>query len=183
MKYISILFISIVLINNITKSQNKDKYYIESKFHYGFIAQHRPTMNDLIKYSSKSIDLLIGKQTFGKKYWEQLYRYPSYGIGYYWVDLGNPSMLGNANALYFFVNIPVFYNNKYSIDYNMASGLSYLQKGNKAIGSHFNVYVNFSTNIKYRLYRNLWIVSGVGATHFSNGAIKNAKLRNKFTHL
>lgn len=150
--------------------------FLESKFQYGFIWQHKPTLKEIIGGNIKVFDISIGKQTYGQKYWEQLYRYPSYGFGYYFVDLGNPEELGQANALFAYVDIPILRKKKYLLSYRISGGLAYLNQGNIAIGSHLNLYFDATINYRYRLSNHLDMITGFGATHFSNGAVQMPNL-------
>ncbi len=151
-------------------------YYLETKFQYGFIWQHRPTLKEIIEGNIKVFDISIGKQTFGQKFWEQLYRYPGYGFGYCFVDLGNASELGQANALFAYVDIPVLRKKKHMLSYKISGGLAYLNKGNIAIGSPLNLYFDATVKHRYSLSKHLDLINGFGATHFSNGAIKMPNL-------
>ncbi len=150
--------------------------FLESKFQYGFIWQHKPSLEEIIGGNIKVFDVSIGKQTYGEKYWEQLYRYPSYGFGYYYADLGNQEELGQVNALFAYVDIPIFKRNKHLLSYRISSGLAYLNQGNLAIGSHLNIYFDLALNYRYRLSEHLDLINGFGATHFSNGAIEMPNL-------
>lgn len=150
--------------------------FVDSKFQYGFIWQHRPSIKEIIGGNIKIFDISIGKQTYGEKYWEQLYRYPNYGLGYTFVDLGNPEELGRANAIFAYMDFPILRKNRYVLSCRISNGLAYLNKGNIAIGSHINMYFDAGVSYRYRLSSHLDLVNGFGATHFSNGAIKMPNL-------
>ncbi len=161
----------------ITAQENEHgNLFLESKFQYGFIWQHKPSLEEIIGGNIKVFDISIGKQTYGEKYWEQLYRYPSYGFGYYYVDLGNPEELGHANALFSYVDIPILRRGKHLLSYRISGGLGYLSKGNIAIGSHVNLYFDLALIHHYHLSEHLDLINSFGATHFSNGAIKMPNL-------
>ncbi|MEN8119855.1 MAG: acyloxyacyl hydrolase [Bacteroidota bacterium] len=176
--FLTILLFSITRYENFVSAQKveHENLFLESKFQYGFIWQHRPTIKDIIGGNIKVFDISIGKQTYGQKYWEQLYRYPNYGFGYYFIDLGNPEELGQANALFAYVDIPVLRRGKHLLSYRISEGLAYLNQGNIAIGSHLNLYFDLTINYRYRLSEHLDLINGFGATHFSNGAIKMPNL-------
>jgi len=161
-------FIRYIMFSQDTIHKNN---YIEGKYQYGFIWQHRPSLKELIDDNIHIFDISIGKQTYGKKNWQQLYRYPAYGFGYYFVDLGNPEELGRASALFAYYNITTYKRKKSSLSYRLSGGLGYLNNNNIAIGSHLNLFFNASILYKLQLGNRLDLITGIGATHFSNGAI------------
>lgn len=174
-----VLFISSLTRYEFFVSAQKTEHgnlFLESKFQYGFIWQHKPTLKEIIGGNVKVFDISVGKQTYGKKYWEQLYRYPSYGFGYYFVNLGNPEELGRANALFAYVDIPILRKKKHLLSYRISGGLAYLNQGNIAIGSPLNLYFDATISYHYRLSKHLDLINGFGATHFSNGAVKMPNL-------
>ncbi len=156
-----------------------DNLYIETKYQYGFILPHHSFFyyfNDKHPYA---VNVEIGKRLTGTKEWQQLYRYPLFGYGVYYCDLGNKQYFGKATAFYGFINIPVISKNKFSFNYTIAGGFSYLSKSfsvagnyyNLAIGSHENVYVNLGMDTKINLTKKILFETGFGITHYSNGAL------------
>ena len=177
-----IAFLSIVFFPStaqIPESNNNNNFYLENKYHYGFIWAHSSVINYFAKGHVPCIEINIGRQTDGKQYWHQVLGNPSVGVGYYWANLGNPDILGNVNAVYYYINIPIIKKSNFTFNYNLAAGLSYLSKCfdikdnyyNVAIGSHFNSYLNVSIDTKIRLFPRLLLINGIGITHFSNGSV------------
>lgn len=159
-----------------SQGKGSKSYFIEGNYQYGFIWQHNPSLSDVIGGNINVFQLNIGKETVGETYWDQLYRYPEWGVGYYFADLGNSNELGLANALFAFVNIPLINNRKFQVRYKISGGLAYLNKGNVAIGSPLNLYFDACLHTKIALGKQLFLVNSFGATHFSNGAIKTPNL-------
>jgi len=176
--FLVLFFSSLARYENFIVAQKTEhkNLILESKFQYGFIWQHRPSLKDIIGGNIKVFDISLGKQTYGQKNWEQLYRYPCYGFGYYFADLGNAQELGQANALFAYVDIPVLRKPKHLLSYRISGGLAYLNQGNIAIGTHINLYFDATINYRYRLSKHLDLINGFGATHFSNGAVKMPNL-------
>ena len=160
------------------KAQEKTNknYFIEPVYQYGFLWQHRPSMADIAGGNIQVFQLTLGQKSYGKTYWDQLYRYPDRGVGYCYVNLGNPDALGNANALYYYLRIPIVKWTKFSINYKISGGLAYINQENIAIGSHINLYFDFSLDTKLRLGKRIELINAFGATHFSNGAIRMPNL-------
>ncbi len=150
--------------------------FLESNFRYGFLWQHRPSLAEIIGGNIKFFDISIGKQTYGQKIWDQLYRYPTIGVGYTYADFGNPVELGYGNAVFGYFDIPFYRKNKYLLSYRLSSGLAYLNKGNIAIGTHLNLYFDASLTYKWYFAKHWELINAFGATHFSNGAIKMPNL-------
>lgn len=157
--------------------------FVKCKPGLGVIIRHRESMGNLVGHVP-SLQLEIGRQTFGREPWEQLYRYPEYGAGYYFADLGNPSLLGHVNAVYLYLNTPAFRSSCFNLNYHIAIGLSYLTKKwdykknneNLAIGTHLNVYFNLELNSSFRISKQLELTAGIGACHYSNGAVAQPNL-------
>jgi len=160
------------------KAQDKknNNFYVEPVYQYGFLWQHRPSIADLAGGNIHVFQLTFGQKSYGKTYWDQLYRYPDRGIGYCYVNLGNPDALGNANALYYYLRIPILKNQKFSLSYRISGGLAYINQENIAIGTPINLYFDFSLDTKIKLSNRLDLINAFGATHFSNGAIKMPNL-------
>ncbi|MBN1251876.1 MAG: acyloxyacyl hydrolase [Bacteroidales bacterium] len=172
-----IIFISFFTIYKIfSQDTEHNNLFIESKYQYGFIWQHRPSLAEIIGGNINVFDFSVAKQTYGEKDWQQLFHYPAFGFGYYFVDLGNPQELGQANALFAFYDIPIFRKQNSALSYKLSGGLAYLNKGNIAIGSHINLFFDLSFIYKLKLSKNIDLVTGFGATHFSNGAVKMPNL-------
>jgi len=179
-KYLKYLIFIIVFAryeNLLTAQFAKEKnLFLESNFRYGFLWQHRPSLAEIIGGNIKFFDVSAGKQTYGQKIWDQLYRYPSFGIGYTYADFGNPEELGHANAVFGYFDIPFLRNKKNLFSYRLSGGLAYLNKGNVAIGTHLNLYFDASLIYKWYFAKRWELINAFGATHFSNGAIKMPNL-------
>jgi hypothetical protein len=176
-KYIFILFVFIGFLEEcLGQDTISNSYFIEGNYQYGFIWQHNPSLSDVIGGNINVFQLNVGKETASESYWNQLYRYPEWGIGYYFADLGNGNELGLANAVFAFINVPIINSRKFQLRYKLSGGLAYLNKGNVAIGSPINIYLDACLHTKIALGKQLYLVNSFGATHFSNGAIKTPNL-------
>ena len=155
---------------------------IEPKIHTGMILPFYEALNYLIQDDIYGFDLSVSFPTYGKDYWEKLYRYPRPGVGYSYWSLGNNEVLGKAYALYSYINIPFFKRTeKFSFNYQVSFGGAYLSKKfdiyenhlNRAIGSHTNVYIRMGIDAKIRLFPRCELVIEAGSTHFSNGKTRS----------
>lgn len=130
-----------------------------------------------------------GIQTDGRKLWQQLYGYPTWGFGIFKGFLLNDySELGNAWATYAFLNAPFKRWKKWSLDYNIEFGVSYnwnkhdiVENGyNYPIGTFSTLYFAFSTGVNIQLSKHLDLSAGLTFTHFSNGAVRLPNLGMNF---
>jgi hypothetical protein len=180
--FIPVFFLVFVPFSNL-QSQVGKNLFIEAGYHYGFLWQHSPSMADIAGGKISAFDISLGQKTYGKSYWDQLYRYPDRGFGYSFYYLGNPQQLGRANSLFYYFRIPLIKKRKFSLNYKISGGLAHLEQENIAIGTHLNLYFNACVDTKLRIGKKIELINAFGATHFSNGAIKMPNLGvNLFTY-
>ncbi len=182
--YLLLIAIYILFINGNAQNSNtifKD-LYIETNYGYGTLLPHHNSIAFFLEERINTFDLKINKTTYGNKYWNQLYRYPVYGVGYYRSNLGNDDVFGYVNGFYSFFKAPIFgQTNKLNLSYQIAFGLSYITKifdietnyQNLAIGSHINIFLDFSLHSKIQITKKLALTNNIRFTHFSNGKIKS----------
>jgi len=147
------------------------------KYGKGFMYAHHESFKYFIEDYIPSFELNVSKRTNGDKLWHQLYRFPTYGIGYHYIDYGNPEVLGHANSVLTFISVPFFENNWLKFSYKCGAGVAWLSEhfdlyGNNyniAIGSKLNAYLNLNLDADIKLYRKIYLMAGLGLTHFSNG--------------
>ncbi len=169
-----IILLAVSVLNSyaaLAQQKNIKHYYIEPIYQYGFIWQHRPSLSEIIGGNINVARITFGQSTYGRSFWEEIYRYPDQGIGYSFTDLGNTEDLGYANAIYYYIRFPLIKRPKFSLNLKISGGLAYLNQGNIAIGSHINLYFDASVDTKVRLSDKLDLLNSFGATHYSNGAI------------
>ena len=155
---------------------------IETDFGYGFIMPHHKSIEYTLEDHIRTFDIKLTKSTYGRRYWNQLYKYPYYGIGFYRSNLGNDDVYGYVNALYSYVKVPfIGTSDKTNLSWQIAFGASYITKyfdiednpQNLAIGSNLNIYIDFGLQSKIPLSQKLSLMNSVRFTHVSNGKIKS----------
>ena len=178
------LLILIIISSGITgESQpGKNPFIVEPKIHTGMILPFYEALSYMIQDDIYAFDLSVSFPTFGKEYWEKLYRNPRPGIGYSYWNMGNNEVLGKAHAFYGFINIPLLKNKKkFSVNYQISAGGAYLTRIfdpfenhlNRAIGSHYNIYMRLGIDSRIKLTPLSELVIEMGATHFSNGKTRS----------
>lgn len=128
----------------------------------------------------QSLSLQYGIETDGRKIWQQIYLYPTWGFGFYAVNFFNKDELGTPSALYGFFNAPFVRFNRWSINYEVGFGLAYdwnpynqdLNPYQYAIGSKNTVFIDAGLNVDIMLGKHFNLTGGFTFTHFSNGATK-----------
>ena len=156
---------------------------VKATYHYGFIAPHKPLVNEIIKGHTQITELSFYRNTTGKRQWEQYFNHPKTGISAMVINTGNPESLGMAYGLFPYVEYPL---NHWKINWNLkiGYGVGYIQKPfnrtsnykNLAIGSHFNALIFINSLWNYEVSKNLNTSLGLSITHFSNGSLKRPNL-------
>jgi len=181
LKILIIITISKIIPNTIyaQKTNLGEKIYIETNVYYGFILPHHDFIAYFIEEHVKGYQVNIGIHTNSEKKWQQDYNYPNIGIGFYHSGLGNDKIFGQVNAIFayterFFLKP----GKKFNIGNRIAYGISYINKKydidrnnfDMAIGSHLNVYINYSLEGTWRITPLLTFKFGAGLIHTSNGS-------------
>jgi len=150
---------------------------------YGYLWPHKNELNALQKGPYSGFEIRAGKvlQTQG---WHLLYRLPELGLSYSLHNPGYPEVIGYGHALSAYLRVPFFCHPDFQMLYSLNFGLGYLTKKfnidnnyyNIAIGSHFNVFGRLSGDIRYRVYKNMYLKAGISLSHFSNTSIAKPNL-------
>jgi hypothetical protein len=169
----------------VKKSDLHRHYLIQGMYQKGYVF---PT-NDFLKgnnYQSVKIDafqvfaLKCSKQTTGKKQWEQLYRFPDWGVGISVTDFYNPMEIGNPIGIYAFLNAPFVRRQKLTFNYELGFGATcnwnsfnpVTNRFNQSIGAGQSFLIEAGLNLVYQLSKKIDLSGGFSLTHFSNGALK-----------
>lgn len=157
----------------------KGTYYLGARMEYGFLWAHRPTMSHLVNRHLIGGEISLWKTTNGEKCWHEPFRRPQSGLTFAVIPLGD-ERLGTAFALFPFVNFPVADAGKHaSFDIHLGWGIGWLTNKfdpienhkNTAIGSHLNACLQLQGLFLFSVTKNIFLETGLGITHFSNGAM------------
>ena len=152
---------------------------LEGRVNYGFLINHHLEM-EIYNSHFPAFEINIGKETFGTERWQSMYNYPIIGVSYWNSQLGNSKFLGTANAIFPYVNYPLWRNNKHELNFRVGLGLAYLTKRFDrinnykyiAIGSHINAAIHLMAEYRLRVSPQIHTSIGLGLMHFSNGSTK-----------
>ena len=148
--------------------------------YYGFILNHHPHMKHLTQAHFPAFEFSVEKQTDGSAEWHQYYRYPKIGLSFWYSSLGKNEYLGYSLALIPYIDFPLIKKkSRYKTYFQLGCGIGYLSNPfdridnikNNAIGSHYNATIRVMLDQYYKINDNFNISTGIGLTHFSNGAV------------
>lgn len=167
------------------KVKKRNLYSIGMQYQNGYVF---PT-NDFVRGANtenktinayQSLSIKASKQTYGKNKWEQLFNYPTWGIGVSVYDFYNPEEIGKPIAFYGNFTAPFKRWDRLTFNYELGFGVTFNWKHfdpvsnqyNIAIGAGESFYIDAGLNLQYNLTKHLDIAAGFSLTHFSNGALK-----------
>ncbi|WP_158563337.1 acyloxyacyl hydrolase [Chitinophaga silvatica] len=151
--------------------------FLELKLHAGVHLYEGDELKNALDNGYKALEVRMGWMSTGRQTWQRVFNYPSYGIGFYTGDIGNPSVLGKPNGLYGFFFAPVHRRPKNHFEIGVSLGITYDLKTynattnptNDAISSKTDVYFNLTFSGIRRLSPSLDLIYGLDLTHYSNG--------------
>jgi hypothetical protein len=173
------LVILLLFVSSFAKAQ--DLFHnteIVARAHYGYIWAHRPKIEHIVTGHTSGFEISYQHQTDGSKWWQVVHGYPQWGFSLIHLNLANPELLGNADALVSYIKMPFVRTKKFQFALQVSCGLGYLSQRwqrtedykNLAISSHINAAIQFIAETRYRLSKKISANLNYGVTHFSNGA-------------
>ncbi len=200
MKVKNLQILLILLIPLIAKGQHgssgiRKKSFLQNlSFTAGYQNGYVFATNDFLRGNNIESDkinafhafsLKLSTQATGEKLWEQIFKYPSWGIGVSVIDFYNPEEIGVPVALYGFFNAPFKRWNRWSLNYEIGFGATFNWKSfnpvknkyNVAIGAGESFLIEAGLSMHYHLTNRFELESGFSLTHFSNGALKKTQFR------
>jgi hypothetical protein len=152
---------------------------VEAKFNFGFIYAHHLEL-EIFNSHLAAFEINLQQETYGKHKWERDFAYPLIGISFWYSGLGKSPYLGDAYALFPFINFPLYRKESFMLTFRFGLGVGYLTKRfdrltnykNLAIGSHLNAAVNLMFEVKFRIAERFILSGAFGLQHFSNGSLK-----------
>ncbi|MFM2292221.1 MAG: hypothetical protein RIS29_2034 [Bacteroidota bacterium] len=165
-------------------------YKIKADALYGTILPFTERISSLIDQPVTGAEVAVEWQTVGEKRWHYYLNFPMVGVAATYLNLGNPEKLGNAFALYPYMNFGVIRNKYFNAGIKAGAGVSYLTKTyyntntdangivypsldhtNSEIGSHLNVYFAGGGSLEVPLLWGLSLSAELTWNHMSNGSV------------
>ena len=187
-KFTIFFCISVIQIFNTSNAQFWNEKSIKMEAISGHIIPF-DKVKQLLQNPVSGCEISIESQTMGDKQWHQYHNFPVVGLGAVWLNLGNPDKLGNAFALYPYINTALLRNNYFNLYLKTGAGVSYLTKTyyntnkdalgnllpslsgtNAAIGSALNVYFSGGASLDIPITNGFSATADYTWNHMSNGS-------------
>ena len=184
-----LLSILIILYSGIISAQTFDNYSIKLQGIYGNILPHDTHVKELVLNPVTGTELSLEFQSMNEKPWYQYNGFPTIGLSAVWLNLGNPSKLGDAFAAYPYISYSIIRTEFLKLNFKGGAGVSFLTKNyyntntdsvgsvlpsltgtNGAIGSVINVYFSAGASIEIPILRGLSLTGDYTWNHMSNGS-------------
>lgn len=155
---------------------------IETNIIAGKILKHSPKFKGPIPPLSTALDINFFKQTSGKKDWQQRRKYPIVGVGITYTNYGNDAVYGYAIGVYPSLQLPIITGKNFEWTARAGFGIGFISHHyertpvwdtlDNAIGSHFNNFSLFTTDLRYHINKHWDVQLGVNLSHISNAVLK-----------
>lgn len=187
-----ILCVGLIVLPFFSYAQRKfsENLFVRADAHFGFVIPEYKHFTYLVNEPVKGFELSLSKQSKGNSEWEQVYKYPEYGLTFLFTTLGNQSVFGNELALYPYVQIALIRKPKFVLCNQFGLGFGYATKKfdlesnyeNVSVGSHSNLHFNYKLSTKWLLSKRISLNTGLSFTHYSNANMAEPNLGiNLFT--
>lgn len=152
-------------------------FSLESSVHYGKILKHTPKLTFPVDNYSWGFELNARFQTYGRKPWHSLKRYPLFGVSAMYFRLGDKDLLGSAFAIVPNLALIDIKRKHFDWRFQFGAGLGYLTQrfdlaknpSYNAVGSKLNSAITFRLGGNYKVNSQWAIGADFTFTHFSNG--------------
>ncbi|MFW5804038.1 MAG: acyloxyacyl hydrolase [bacterium] len=191
-KCLNILLV-FVLLPIVLKGQEQDKsiFNIGVSTHYGFIIKHSKKLDNISQGYPYGLEANIQWHLRNQEVWNYSFCYPRAGFSLLYINFDNPSQLGYAIAVPFFVEPFFFIHNKLNFSSRFGIGPTFNNKvyheqynpSNLFLSSHVSFVVLLNFAINYRITNQLTSRLILNYNHISNGGIKNPNLGINFPTL
>lgn len=157
----------------------------------GIFTPHKEVVQHLQDGPSFGAEIVCTKRVTGHKFHHSPYKMPFYGIMLGFFNSGNLPLVGYEGYVDVFGSIP-FYFHKNPLVFKSAIGIGFVQKIyskytnpiQTAIGSHFNVNVQFRIEKSFELNQlNGGITVGIGLSHYSNASFQTPNFGLNYAHI
>lgn len=160
-------------------------YGIEVNALGGKMLKHTEKIGAALPDFVGGVDVNFFQQTRGQKAWQAARGYPQVGVGIAYTHYGLADVYGQCIAAYPNIQLPLLRRQTFEWALRVGYGFGYVTRRydrtagdtlNRAIGSHFNNFSLFSTDLRYRPSKNWDVQAGLHFTHLSNAAIARPNL-------
>ncbi|RYZ38327.1 MAG: acyloxyacyl hydrolase [Sphingobacteriales bacterium] len=188
-----VLFTLIILLCSCLQSGAQELppgFGLEMNGYAGKILKHTKNFKAPVPELSTGLELNFLWQTYGKKPWQQRRGFPLLGFGIGYTDYGIDSIFGKCISFYPNIQLRIISGRKLEWTAKAGFGIGYMTRHykrapdwdtiNNAIGSHFNNFTIFSSDLRLHVSKHLDLQLGAHFTHVSNGALRVPNLGLNF---
>ena len=149
--------------------------------HYGFIVPHSSTIKDICWSKPRGFEAEFTWLMMGEEKWRYCFCYPRAGLSFFFIDFGNPEVLGNAYSLYGFVEPLIGAAGRVYGTVRFGIGPSFMDNvydsvtnpANRFYSSHISFVVLLGAGINVRINERINLRLSGSFNHISNGGVKN----------
>ncbi|MCU0434475.1 MAG: acyloxyacyl hydrolase [Bacteroidia bacterium] len=149
---------------------------IRANAHYGLLLPEYGFMNYIADDYIRGAEVNLLHQTTGSNIWQQLYRYPAWGVSFFYSSMGSASQFGDQYTIYPYYRLHIAGRRKVNLSYQMGVGLSYATKKynpennfvNVAIATHLNIHYHADLLLNIKLSERMGANAGLAFNHISN---------------
>ena len=173
------LIIVLTLVGKVSFAQEKftDNLKILANYQHGFGLPEYSALDYVFNDYARAVDVAVIKERTGKDEFERLYNYPENGVAFFYMQLGNKDILGEAYGINYLFRLNILRTKRFRLYNRMGIGLAYLSKINHfydnpmnvVIGSHFNIHYNCRFGAGFRITDRWELNGGASFDHYSNG--------------
>jgi len=157
-------------------AQEIPKLVLGAAFQGGTIIKHSTKIKHFASTNPTGLELNLQYQTRGRKYWQQLYKYPRLGLSLIYLNYQQP-VLGQSFALSTYMSLPVLQKKTDRLHFRFGTGLAYLSNkfdrvenpGNNVVSSTWNAVIQTRLEYEFPLHSQLSGLAAIGINHYSNG--------------
>jgi hypothetical protein len=166
-----------------TDMANKPAWVVGGAWQQGGILVHSAKIRHLSDVHPSGWEFNVQRQTVGKYYWQQLYRYPRVGLSFTYLDYHHP-IIGKSLALSPYLSLPLKQGARDKLHFRFGTGLAifsnhyYRQENpaNNIISATFNAVIQTRLEYEYHLGPRLALMAAAGLNHYSNGGYAKPNL-------
>lgn len=167
-------------------AQKGQGFGIEANITAGHILKHTPKFKPPVSQTATAIELNFVQQTWGRKAWQHRRGFPLIGWGITYTNYGIDSIYGQCFGVYPNMQLPIIRGKKLEWTARLGFGLGYITRRysrapdwdtvNNAIGSHFNNFSIFNTDLRYHINQHWDVQAGASFSHISNALLRTPNL-------
>jgi len=182
MKHAFIFILLVYIVRTTVAQQERNTVVMPGlRGHYGFIVPHSSTIRNISWSKPRGFEVDFAWLLMGEEDWRYCFCYPRAGLSFFFVNFGNPEVLGNAWSLYGFIEPLIGAGGKVYGTVRFGIGPSFMDNvydsvdnpANRFYSSHISFVVLLSAGINYRISDKFNLRLSGSFNHISNGGIKN----------